>query len=103
MLRWTILLLAGVFIGAAAEAAENTVPAKPENAAPAKSETVVPASTSPVTGLLAHIEQRTAHQTIAVRASKYLIHSFCRMKPLQTGSPTLTPHFKNAVVCHLSV
>ena len=44
MLRWTMLLLAGVFVvGAAAEAAENAAPAKPENAVPAKPESAAPA------------------------------------------------------------
>jgi hypothetical protein len=44
MLRWTMLLLAGVFVvSAAAEADENVTPAKPENAAPAKPENAVPA------------------------------------------------------------
>ena len=38
MLRWTMLLLAGVFVAAtSAEAAEDAAPAKPaENATPAK-------------------------------------------------------------------
>ena len=40
MLRWTMLLLAGVFVGTAAEADENAMPAKPENAVPAKSASV---------------------------------------------------------------
>ena len=43
MLRWTMLLLAGVFVGTAAAADENVVPAKPENAMPAKPENAVPA------------------------------------------------------------
>src|SRR5262245_25498648 len=44
MLRWTMLLLAGVFVvSAAAKADENAAPAKPENAAPAKSENAAPA------------------------------------------------------------
>jgi hypothetical protein len=48
MLRWTMPLLAGVFIAAtSAEADENAVPAKPENAAPAKSESIAPAKPKP--------------------------------------------------------
>jgi hypothetical protein len=49
MLRWTMLLLAGVFIvSAAAEADENAAPAKPENAAPAKPENAVTAKSERV-------------------------------------------------------
>src|SRR5262245_34368449 len=49
MLRWTMLLLAGVFVvSTAAEADENVAPAKPENAAPAKPENAVPAKSERV-------------------------------------------------------
>ena len=43
MLRWMMLLLAGLFVATCAEADENAVPAKPETAVPAKSPSVVPA------------------------------------------------------------
>jgi hypothetical protein len=49
MLRWTMLLLAGVFVvSAAAQADENAAPAKPENAVPAKPENAVPAKSERV-------------------------------------------------------
>jgi len=44
MLRWTMLLLAGVFVvSTPARADENPAPTKPENAAPAKPENAAPA------------------------------------------------------------